>query len=128
MKRRRGKRALRRGQRQAHAEQRAASGAVVHRDLAAVQAHDLLHQAQPEPGAGPGGVHAVEGLEDMHALRRGNARPVVDHVDMAGGIDPHHHAALAARMVDGVLHEVGQRARQRIAVALRFNAGGLRLE
>src|SRR5262249_45409057 len=56
-------------------------------DLAAVGAHELGRDPQPEPGAA-GAVRALERLEHMRARLRRDARAGVGDLD-------HHHGALA---------------------------------
>ena len=62
-------------------------GALDQADLAAMGAHQLGHDGEPQPDAAGAG-RALEGLEQMRAGALGEPRAGVGHLD-------HHHGALA---------------------------------
>src|SRR5947207_1211402 len=88
----------------------------------AVAGGDLAHDGKAETAAGAGRAgNAVEALEHALALRGGNARTVVLNLDIGIGAAPagaHRGAPAALRVLDGVVHEVGERLAQEERVAL----------
>src|SRR5690606_2398579 len=77
--------------RQSHHEARAEAGRTLHRDLATVLLHVLLHPR--ETGASPlvctrhGALHRIESIKDVLELRGGDPRPGVRHLDPRRVID-----------------------------------------
>src|SRR5665811_2197859 len=75
-----------RGRRQAHGEGRAVARLAPDRNLSAVVGTDVLDNGQSQAGAtrgsGPGGVDAVEPLEDPRLLALGDALALVGHHDL----------------------------------------------
>src|SRR4051812_46167682 len=82
----------------------AALVAVLERDLGAPAAHEVAGDREAEAGAGRAAAAraaAVEALEDLVELVRGEPRPVVDDGDRARVDDePRHPSAVVQRVLD----------------------------
>ena len=86
-----------------------------------MQPRDLAHHVQPEAGAAVLRRKTIERIEYPRALIPGNAVAFVRHVDGRGAADMDRDGAAPAAMLDRILHEIGQRALQRGAIALRLD-------
>ncbi len=106
----------------------AAAGAIENADLAAVQADDLLHEVEAKAEAAAARLQAMEGLEDAFAVLGGHAFAFVGDGDAGGAVDAYGDGAAPAAMLDGVLHEIGDGALERGAVAYDLDAVGLGFE
>src|SRR5207249_12004400 len=111
------------------AEHAALAEAAPHRDLAAVEYHDVLDDGKPEPGAAllarPRLVHAVEALEDPRLI------PLVDPGAGVGDLAPssilggpeRERDTAALGVLEGVVDQVGELLLDAHAVAGRGRRG-----
>jgi hypothetical protein len=95
---------------------------IEHFDLGPVQTGNGGDQAEPEAisGAASALFQAIEALQHVFALLRGNPRPIVDNRKQnatiaACGLDD--HAARLPPMFDRIIDEVGHCIEQKISVA-----------
>src|SRR5689334_9031862 len=83
---------------------------------------DFPHDGEAEPAAGAGGArHAIETLEHTLALARRNPRSVVFHLEESvavGAPGAHGDVRAALRVLDRVVHQVGERLAQQKRIAL----------
>lgn len=73
-----------------------------------MQQRDLAGKVQTQTR--PTRLRLVEGLEDILVLFDRNSRPFIAHFDAACLVDGYGDRAAAAAMVDGIAHEICQRA------------------
>src|SRR5262245_48945563 len=86
-----------------------------------MQTGDRRHQAEPQAVAGgaPAVLEPIEAPEHVLALVGGNSRAVVGDRDDGAAIalpDLHAHPARFAAVFDGVVHQIGDRVEQEVAV------------
>lgn len=101
---------------------------VQHRDVAAMQEHDLAHHVEAKAGATIERCESIERFEDLFALIGRNAGAFVGDFDGRWLADANADGAAARAVLDRVLHEVGQRALQRCGIAERLDRRRRRIE
>lgn len=90
-----------------------------------MQMRDLPGEIEAEARAARLRLQAIEGLEHIFPLLR---RTFVAHFDATALVDGDRDRAAAAAMVDGVAHQVRQRALDLRAIHLDMDLAGRRLE
>src|SRR6266850_4243734 len=88
----------------------------------AMSGGDLAHDGEAKAAAGAGSAgHAVEALQHALALRCGNPRTVILDLGEGVGAAPagaHRDAPAALRILDRVVHEIGERLAHQERIAL----------
>ena len=89
---------------------------------------DLAGEVEAEAGAARLRLQAIERFEDVLVLRRWNAGAFIAHLETARCVSGDGDHAGAAAMVDGVAHQIGQRAFDLQRIGLDLHLAGRRLK